>query len=251
MKEIAAKLEMLVSGYKINEDDAIWLRAILAKPAEAEGVAVAGFLYKNNGQALTAADMDADTFALMARSDFDGEVEKLVRQDDHLAALAAVTAERDAARRECEENEGAMQVWRRRTTQAEREIDQLRAEVEALRKDKERLAWMFDEECNVRGYLAQDRVRYGVVWPDLGESQAELFADPRAAIDAALAAKDDSACQSSRPSGCAATYSLSSTLIRRWVALRCARMSSIPRQARTSLPGSMTPGSKVSQPSRS
>ncbi|WP_313242969.1 hypothetical protein [Stutzerimonas nitrititolerans] len=66
-----------------------------AQPAEAEGVEVTGFLYKNNGQALTAADMDADTFALMARSDFDGEVEKLVRQTDHLAALSAVTAERD------------------------------------------------------------------------------------------------------------------------------------------------------------
>ncbi|EWC39611.1 hypothetical protein B597_019665 [Stutzerimonas stutzeri KOS6] len=67
-----------------------------AQPAEAEGVEVVGFLYKNNGEALTAADMDADTFALMARSDFGGEVEKLVRQSDHLAALSAVTAERDA-----------------------------------------------------------------------------------------------------------------------------------------------------------
>lgn len=70
------------------------------------------------------------------------------------------------------------------------ERDTLRAEVDRVRKDVERLAWMFDEECNVRSYMAQDGVRYDVVWSELGESQDELFFDPRTAIDAAMAAKE-------------------------------------------------------------
>src|SRR5690606_20802297 len=108
------------------------LGAILTQPAEAEGLEVVGFLYKNNGGALTTADMDADTFALMARSDFDGEVEKLVRQSDHLDALSAVTAERDkikADRAACWEE---FKRFRRTTDETERE---LRAEVEGLRSD--------------------------------------------------------------------------------------------------------------------
>lgn len=72
------------------------------------------------------------------------------------------------------------------TTHASEQIAALRTEAEALRKDAERLQWMFDEECHVHGYLAQDGLRYGLVWPSLKEEQADLFLDPRTAIDAAM-----------------------------------------------------------------
>lgn len=107
------------------------IRELLAQPAEADGVEVVGFLYKNNGQALTAADMDADTFALMARSDFDGDVEKLVRQTDHIAALSAVTAERDAMQQDLK-NAFSDDLKMAALREQEGEIKQLRAEVERL-----------------------------------------------------------------------------------------------------------------------
>src|SRR5690606_277491 len=111
------------------------LKRFLTQPAEAEGVEVVGFLYKNNGGALTAADMDSDTFALMARSDFDGEVEKLVRQVDHLAALSAVTAERDRLLEANEILESQERYREQERLAAIEEADKLRAEVDGLRSD--------------------------------------------------------------------------------------------------------------------
>lgn len=66
------------------------------------------------------------------------------------------------------------------------ERDQLRVEVEALRKDAERIAWLAVEGCYLHEYLTQVGPRYGLVWPILEESQMDLFEDPRAAIDAAM-----------------------------------------------------------------
>lgn len=70
------------------------------------------------------------------------------------------------------------------------QVEQLtaeRAEVEALRKDAERLTWLIDEEARIHGYLAQHGLRFGLVWPN-GDQQADLFACPREAIDAAMEA---------------------------------------------------------------
>jgi|GEM_PF-1520813 len=154
-------------GWADHAEEVVRLNATPSQPAESEGVEVAGFLYKNNGQALTAADMDADTFALMARSDFDGDVEKLVRQTDHTAALSAVTAERDGEAESCEQwralalqfdrhrmsalahlkmvvagQEGALDACRDFLSAPPvpghaitEDVDQLRAEVEALRNE--------------------------------------------------------------------------------------------------------------------
>lgn len=96
-------------------------------------------------------------------------------------AAASVAKERDALRAEVERFKGGLGI-------AQRHRDELLAEVEALRKDAERLQWVLNEECHVHGYLAQGGVRYGVVWTDLGEQQAELFVAPRDAIDAAMEA---------------------------------------------------------------
>lgn len=68
---------------------------------------------------------------------------------------------------------------------AEEERDQLREEVAGLQADADRLNWMIEDECRIHGYLTQAGPRYGIVWPTLSESQVDLFADPRAAIDAA------------------------------------------------------------------
>lgn len=69
----------------------------------------------------------------------------------------------------------------------EAERDTLRAEVERLRADSERLTRLLGEEAMVYGYLSENVLSYGLIWPD-GSSQADLFDCPRAAIDAAMEA---------------------------------------------------------------
>ncbi|RMI00484.1 hypothetical protein [Stutzerimonas nitrititolerans] len=88
-----------------------------AQPAEAEGVeVVAAFVYDNDMLLC----VDFDPKARMGTADGTA----LVHQSDHLAALSAVTAERDRLRSK----------WAR----VESERDQLRAKVEMLREDAER-----------------------------------------------------------------------------------------------------------------
>jgi len=145
------------------------LSGALAQPAEAEGVEVVGFLYKNNGQALTAADMDADTFALMARSDFDGEVEKLVRQSDHLAALSARTAALSAERTRAD-------VAVADANDAERELAAVTADRDRLRDAAGKaIAWL-DAEQNGSGVVINRRIK--------------LCRDAENSLRAAMAAKE-------------------------------------------------------------
>lgn len=68
-------------------------------------------------------------------------------------------------------------------------INQLRAEVDALRKDKERLDWLLDQQAAVFKLRAKGRPLYTVHWLEFGGSQFERHS-PRDAIDAAMAAKD-------------------------------------------------------------
>ncbi|MBC2768595.1 hypothetical protein [Pusillimonas minor] len=59
-------------------------------------------------------------------------------------------------------------------------------EVQALRKDAERLDFMISEECQIQSLSAPNGVRHRLGWPDYGETQSEWFTNPRVAIDAAM-----------------------------------------------------------------
>jgi len=118
-----------------------------AKRAEAEGVVVAAKCVNRKGLRHNAMLSD---YGLTLQHG-----EPLVRQSDHLAALSAVTAERDA-------------------------------EVEALRKDAERYRWLRDQAPRARGEWEIDGQSYGMM---LGADQDDVDA----AVDslrAALAAKE-------------------------------------------------------------
>lgn len=123
-----------------------------------------------------------------------GQMGKLF--DHHFApALSAVTAERDrllvdlerahrATNSEC--MDWAREYERRKEVQAER--DQLRAEVEGLRKDAERYRWLRDQAPKARGEWEIDGQRYGMM---LGADQDDVDQ----AVDAlmsAMAAKEAS-----------------------------------------------------------
>lgn len=180
------------------------LKRVLTQPAEAEGAAVVGFLYKNNGQALTAADMDADTFALIARSDFDGEVEKLVRQSDHLAALSAVTAGRDRLRTEVARLRACIVAddvnfdrlsKEYKTLQTER--DQLRAKVERyvpLHEAIQRAAGELPEGWEIQLCIERHGGGVDLIGPDGAEDFAtnseRLDYTVIDALEAAMAAKE-------------------------------------------------------------
>ena len=98
--------------------------------------------------------------------------EPLVRQSDHLAALAAVTAERDSSN-------AKLQIARTQLEMTLRSNVQLRAEVEALRNDAERYRWLTDGK---RGDYCWNNV--------LSENQRSRHEDLEPAIDAAMAAKE-------------------------------------------------------------
>ena len=169
------------------------LEAILDKPAEAEGV-VFGF------------DDRSVKVSQEAYSIF------LERERHHLAALSAVTAERDRLREEVTELDalrdklsgllsqtaialrgpepeltryGYADIPLRVKTVID-EIDQLRAEVEGLRKDAERYRWLRDQAPKARGEWEIDGQRYGMM---LGADQDDVDQ----AVDAlmsAMAAKE-------------------------------------------------------------
>lgn len=117
-----------------------------------------------------------------------------VRQSDHLAALSAVTAERDAANSRLHEVAVAC-------AEAEAERDQLRAEVEALRKDAtlgsaiQRACCDLPDGFMISVSLEKDAGTLELCLPDtdavLDDFDGETFADQiHAAIDAAMAAKE-------------------------------------------------------------
>lgn len=70
------------------------------------------------------------------------------------------------------------------------ERDQLRAEVEEMRKDAERLDFMIDERAVIQELLALDGPRFTLAWNESGEFQKHVYGTPREAIDAAMAAKE-------------------------------------------------------------
>ncbi len=117
-----------------------------AQPAEAEGVEVVAWLNTAT---------EAVTVHPVQVMDWDDEsepVEPLVSQSDHLAALSAVTAERDQLRADRDRLQEEMaELWKRidnfqsqsHGIPALAEIERLRAEVEALRKVQ---GWVSVEE---------------------------------------------------------------------------------------------------------
>lgn len=102
-----------------------WAESILAQPAEAEGVEVEVVgLIDEADEGCFVELMHDRTFRLG---------EKLVRQTDHLAALSAVTAERDRLLAELERAYANYNQVSYASTERGKQIDQLRDEVEALR----------------------------------------------------------------------------------------------------------------------
>ena len=67
-----------------------------------------------------------------------------------------------------------------------RQPDLRSPEVQALRKDTERLDFMISEECQIQSLSTPNEVRHRLGWPDYGETQSEWSVNPRAAIDAAM-----------------------------------------------------------------
>lgn len=149
------------------------LREAIAQPEEAEGVAVVAWA----NEALSAfisADCKAygDSRGGAAGSAAGAHQTPLVRQDDHLAALSAVTAERGALKHALDVKEEFYQDALHSHIVLARQVNQLRAELEALRKEAVRYRWL----------------RANRLFPSASTfiSAAELDA----AIDAAMSAKE-------------------------------------------------------------
>ncbi|GEM_PF-883218 len=104
-----------------------------AQPAEAEGVEVVAFQVRRTAWGTTS-NLYTEKLPFVPGEGVTqySEPAALIRQSDHLAALSAVTAERDRLQKK----------WAR----VESERDKLRAEVEGLRKDKARLD-AIEQEC--------------------------------------------------------------------------------------------------------
>lgn len=62
-------------------------------------------------------------------------------------------------------------------------------EVQALRKDADRLDFMISEECQIQSLSLSNGVRHRLYWPDADEAQCEWSVNPRAAIDEAMEKK--------------------------------------------------------------
>lgn len=75
------------------------IRAILAQPAEAEGVDVVAWAYSGT---LSVLEITREGSCLLTVDVQEGQDTPLVRQSDHLAALSAVTAEVEGLRKDAE-----------------------------------------------------------------------------------------------------------------------------------------------------
>lgn len=188
-----------------------------AKPAEAEGVAVVAFMMRPDFYS-PYVSITRDTYCT-------GAVDPLVRQSDHLAALSVVTAERDRLRDEMgilwkridkyeSHSHGITALAEIERLREERDSqqrvciaemekgNQLRAEVEGLRKDAERYRWLRDEgfahadvslgtDCDGENFVSY-RISFHLPETAHGKFEDDDWssADVDAAIDAALAAKE-------------------------------------------------------------
>jgi len=181
------------------------LRAVVkaAQPAEAEGVEAVEFwvlfdattpepYIKKMMPEGFLAFFDHEEDAIRAKSFHPGTDYKrvpYVRQSAHIAALSAVTAERDRLRDQVKVLQSDANSWQSGydkgrhdgTKHRQSEVVQLRAEVEALRKDSERLDRL-DMECEAYGF---EGIHEGNRWMIDGPFRAV-----RDAIDAAMAAKE-------------------------------------------------------------
>lgn len=157
-----------------QEADAVaaWNRR--AQPAEAEGADVVAFLMEP--------DMYEPYVSLRRDSSCQGSIEPLMTVAQHLAALSAVTAERDAANSRLHEVAVACAT-------AEQERDELHTEVEALRKDAERYRWLRDSARMIGEYADSHESNFCVCSAD-GE-EVLWFEQLDNSIDAAMAAKED------------------------------------------------------------
>jgi len=140
------------SGVERLEPEEVEIRAILAaRPAEAEG-AVPVVCYVRafqDGTPFWSEDAVSEIPVFPLYSADETYSMPMVRQSDHLAALSAVTAERDRLAEELGETElralkfihqcnAHVDLYR----ELKAETDQLRAEVESLRPDAERYRWV-------------------------------------------------------------------------------------------------------------
>lgn len=166
------------------------IQDVIAQPSEAEGAEVVGYVgrdarmtvdgWENGGEYLVFADQASE-----ADKRYDVP---LMTVAQHLSALSAVTAERDRLDAECGRLlEGNVQDAETIFV-LESELDQLRAEVEALRKDAERLDFMVAQRAliNLQNGTASPTV-YRVCWPSESRQQADWYPSERDAIDAAIA----------------------------------------------------------------
>lgn len=203
-------------GWYASEAEAAtdWNRR--AQPAEAEGVEAVEFwvlfdattpepYIKKMMPEGVLAFFDHEEDAIRAKSFHPGTDYKrvpYVRQSDHLAALSAVTAERDRllidlerAHRatNSERMDWAREFQRRNAVQEER--DRLRAEVEALRKDAERYRWLRNTAMETADVapavlMVDGECKPAFDDPGYGHISAKSGATLDAAIDAAMAAKE-------------------------------------------------------------
>jgi DNA repair ATPase RecN len=174
--------------------DRAWaeLRAILAQPTEAEGVEIIGYVNPENIERMKHGELCG--YMIEAKEDKRRSC-AVMTVESHLAALSAVTAERDRLQQfEAAYNEWHDKTeWVQKTAEAHElgkhradvlkdRVDQLQAEVEALRKDAERYRWLRDPCSGAEHVIYYSRGDYG-----RGLMSGSML---DAAIDAALAAKE-------------------------------------------------------------
>ncbi|WP_417585419.1 Lar family restriction alleviation protein [Pelagibacterium sp.] len=149
-----------------------------AKPAEAEGIDVIGYMdgdYRRDQPSIYIPHVR------IVKSCAKGEALMTVTQ--HLAALSAVTAERGALKHALDVKEEFYQDALHSHIVLARQVNQLRAEVEALRKDAERLEfvenhWFYEEESGRWTFM------YGEDWNKPGLTFRDAIDAARAAMDA-------------------------------------------------------------------
>lgn len=127
---------VLANWHHISTADWDALKACTDQPAEAEGAEVVG--YASAGAIEILREIPQASGMKVRGCSKDRFVVPLVRQSDHLAALSAVTAERDRLLAELERAYANYNQVSYASTERGKQIDQLQAEVEMLREDAER-----------------------------------------------------------------------------------------------------------------